>query len=158
VASKYGRGTAEAIQGILLQESTAGTSIKVGGVHLPVGKRYYGVMQIKVSAARDVLNYKQSLAQQFFDRSSYRVTDEEIIAKLISDDRFNIVIGTEYFVKYQKDVQTLAEAVLIYNQGPAGAKKYSNPEDVEYVTDVLDHIEYNVRPFNAKFVKVTHQQ
>ncbi|HHJ80579.1 MAG TPA: hypothetical protein ENJ65_02985, partial [Candidatus Tenderia electrophaga] len=46
---------AELLQSILLQETIAGQLGRIGHMTAPVGKRSYGVMQVKVSAARDVL-------------------------------------------------------------------------------------------------------
>ena len=59
------------LQSTLLQESIAGQLGRVGHRAAPVGKRSYGVMQVKVSAASDVLEEHPQLG-------ALR-TDEELI-------------------------------------------------------------------------------
>ena len=46
----------ETVQAIVLQESSAGEGSPVGDIHRAVGKRSYGLMQVKTIAAIDVFD------------------------------------------------------------------------------------------------------
>lgn len=139
-AKKDGHKHPELLQGILLQESKAGglSSYKVAGQEfgLTVNKRYYGIGQLKVSAAKDVLNRYPSMWREFGFQTR---TDEEIIAKLIENDAFNISIASKYLLILQSQgagssPQQLAAA---YNQGVAGAEA---GKGLGYSRAVMQHI------------------
>lgn len=149
----YTYETREVVQGILLQESAAGTVDKIGGKHLPVGLRYYGVMQMKVVAVMDVLAIHPKLCDQFFHKSFGKIAPEDIIAKLITDDPFTIRMAYAYYDKYRKRSRDVFQAITMYNQGPGGAMQVSNFEEFDYTANVIRHIRYNVRPFNRQLEK-----
>ena len=153
IGASYGKETREVVQGILLQESSAGTAGRIGGLHLPVGERYYGVMQMKVVAVQDVLKSHVKYAKVFFGKPFNKITSEEIIAKLITDDTFCIKMGYDYYAKYRKTSESIYEAIVAYNQGPGGVKKVEYYFNFDYTANVVKHIEYNVRPFNRKLEK-----
>jgi hypothetical protein len=154
VGSEY--GIAEVMQGILLQETIAGRfGNRIGGVSegLAVGKRYYGVTQMKISAVEDALTtYPIYIKKYFGNRNLPQIADEEIINKLMSNDEFAIRMASLYFSKYKKQANGTAEAIAMYNRGPAGAKQLANPATFFYVEGVQDHIKYNVKRFNQKYL------
>lgn len=154
VGSEY--GIAEVMQGILLQETIAGRfGNRIGGVSegLAVGKRYYGVTQMKISAVEDALKTYPSYIKKYFgNRNLPQIADEEIINKLMSNDEFAIRMASLYFNKYKKQAADTAEAIAMYNRGPTGAKQLANPATFFYVEGVQDHIKYNVKRFNQKYL------
>jgi hypothetical protein len=150
---EYTYETREVIQAILLQESAAGTVSKIGGLHLPVGLRYYGVMQMKVKAVQDVLSSHSQACQHFFQKPLVKVSDEEIIAKLLTDDKFSIRMAYAYYDKYRQRSKDVYQAITMYNQGPGGAMMVDNFAEFDYTANVVRHIRYNVRPFNKQLEK-----
>jgi len=149
----YNYETREVVEGLLLQESIAGAVDRVGGKHLPVGLRYYGVMQMKVTAVQDVLATHPKFCAQFFHKSYGKISSEEIIAKLITDDPFTIRMAYAYYDKYRKRSKDVYHAITVYNQGPGGARLVDDHEEFEYTANVIRHIRYNVRPFNKQLEK-----
>lgn len=112
------------LQGILLQESHAGDlrSYKVAGQEfgLRTNERYYGVAQIKLMTARHVLSEYPSLRKQFQFQTN---TDEELLAKLIENDEFNITVASRYLsILKTLGYSSLSELAVAYNRGPTGAK------------------------------------
>jgi len=150
IGRSYDRETREVVQGLLLQESAAGTVEKIGGLHLPVALRYYGVMQLKVAAVQDVLRGRIDLTKTFFGKEYDEIEPEEIIAKLLTDDRFSLRVAYAYYAKYRKQCKDVYVAITLYNQGPLGVRRVENPEEFNYTANVVRHIKYNVKPFNKK--------
>lgn len=122
-----------ALMGICMQETLCGVVRSVGHQTAPVGKRSYGIMQVKVSATRDVL-------KRFPELGTFR-TDEEIIAKLLTDDEWNMRIALGY-LKILKDRYSLnwKSMLTAYNLGPGGALSLSNPEEYKYTHKVIGHL------------------
>lgn len=111
------------LQGILLQESDAGANAryKVAGQDsgLHVNQRYYGIGQIKLDAARDVLQRYPSMWITFGFQTH---TDEEVIAKLIENDAFNIAVASKYLLLLRQSGFKSPKALAVaYNKGPGGA-------------------------------------
>lgn len=107
----------EVIQSILLQETHAG-GLKVYKVANPGPQAYFGVGQIKLAAARDVLSRYPDLYQKF---GFHTRTDDEIKANLILNDEFNITIMTKYVKMLQTQYgYTGRQLVNAYNRGPGG--------------------------------------
>lgn len=123
-AKEDGHKNPEVLQGIILQESKAGahSSYKVAGQEfgLSANQRYYGIGQIKLSAAKDVLTRFPELYTKYKFQTK---TDEEIIANLILNEEFNIEIASKYLIILKSygysSTKQLANA---YNQGPGGGK------------------------------------
>lgn len=134
---------AELIQGMLLQESLAGLLGRIGHMTAPVGKRSYGVMQVKVTAAEDVLGRDPYLGQ--FD------SDNELITNLIVDDEFNIRVASKLFLYLRAKTKTDDHALLAYNVGLRASRRYKNYEFFRYVKKVKDYSKQIVSPFNEKF-------
>lgn len=142
IAKKDGHPFPQILQGIIMQETKAGEmrSYKVAGQEfgLATNSRYYGVAQIKLSATQDVLKRFPQLKTEFGIQTS---ADEEIIAKLIENDKFNLSIASKYLLILKGyGYSTLEQLALAYNQGPGGAKKHS-PATHHYPTGVMKHIQ-----------------
>lgn len=149
-------GMPETIQAIALQETMLGTfGNKVGDRNLPVGKRSYGVAQVKVATARYVMHRYPELKDEYFgDRPLRSVTDEEFIVLLMTDDEACIVLAAQYFVHNLKLAKAKpgsawSRAVMAYNQGWGRAKNAENPRNFEYVQAIWKRITDNVRPYRA---------
>jgi hypothetical protein len=119
------------LQGILLQESNAchGKSWRVAGLTNRVGNRYFGCGQIKVAAARGVLDQFPEM-RRFLNTD----TDEEIQARLILDDEFNIRVASKYLLMMGIN-DNPARAITAYNVGP-GAVRRVNPKHHDYTKRV----------------------
>lgn len=153
-AKSDGHRHPELLQGILLQETLAGAlaSYKVAGQEagLRVNQRYYGVMQIKLSAARDVLKKYPDLWDQFEFQTR---TDEEVIAQLIENDVFNIAVASKYCLILQQSGYRTAGAIAVaYNKGPAGAAGVNVMSD-PYAMGVSRHLQELAEP-EIVFVKM----
>ena len=132
------------LQALIWQESHAGgyEGHEVAGDEygLRVGKRYYGVGQIKVNAAKDVFKRFPDEFPNFYQKPKkvilangkikrikgrYLMTDEEIIAFLITDKKFNIRVASKYLWIMQHKtrkgkvvyVRPIDYAVTAYNRG-----------------------------------------
>lgn len=149
----YDIETREVVQAILLQETGAGVADRIGGLHLPFGLRYYGVMQMKVAAVLDVLKNHPKFVQAFFNKPLSKVSTEEIISNLMVNDEFSLTMAYAYYSKYRHRTNDIYEAITVYNQGPGGLSRIENPEDFDYTASVVRHIKYNVRPFNQQLEK-----
>lgn len=141
IAKKDGHKQPQLLQGIILQESLAGEakSYKVAGQEfgLKTNLRYYGIAQIKLAAAQDVLNAYPNVKRDFDMKTN---TDEEIIAKLIENDKFNLSIASKYLLILKKyGYNTIDQLALAYNQGAGGAKD-KDPTTHHYSRGVINHI------------------
>ena len=156
LAYKVGRelaGAPETIQAILLVETYAGRhGDRVGDRHLPIGRRSYGVMQVKADTARKVLrSYPRMAAKYFEGRHLDEVTDEEIIAKLLGDDEFCIRIGTLNFVLERRLADNdWTKGVVAYNTGSVGLKSVVNPDTFVYTQKIKQKIAHEIKPFNKE--------
>lgn len=116
------------VQGVLLQETNAG-AMKSYRVANPGAEAYFGPMQIKLAAARDVLKRWPGLFEKY---KFHTRTDDEIKAFLILDEAFNVEVGTKY-LKLLKDTYGFSgrELMNAYNRGPGGVK-YVNSDEFHY--------------------------
>lgn len=105
------------IQGIILQESKAGAmaSYRVAGNK---GDEYFGLGQIKLAAARDVMVRWPELWEKYKFQTK---TDDELKANLILNEKFNIEIVSKY-LRLLQDRYGFTGVTLInaYNRGPGG--------------------------------------
>jgi hypothetical protein len=109
----------EIVQAILLQETLAGglDSYRVAN---PGPEAYFGPMQIKLAAARDVLKKWPALYETF---GFHTKTDDEVKANLILNYRFNIEVGARYLMILKKQYGFSGrELINAYNRGPGGVK------------------------------------
>lgn len=106
------------LQGIIMQESHAGglADYRVAGLSNREGDRYFGVSQMKLVAAKAVMQSYPEMWKQLDTK-----TDEELQAKLILDDKFNVRMGSKYLLIMGIN-KNPDYAILSYNQGPGGAK------------------------------------
>lgn len=142
IAKRDGHKYPQLLQGIILQETKAGelASYKVAGhdLGLAVNQRYYGVAQIKLAAAQDVLAKYPKLKSEFNFQTQ---TDEEIIAKLIENDRFNLSVASKYLLILRGyGYDTIGQLALAYNQGPGGARNFDS-NDHHYSTKVMKYVQ-----------------
>jgi len=123
IAKKDGHEYPHLLQGIIFLESRAG--------EVRTGKKptsYYGVGQIKVGAARDVLNRFPKMKARFGPALK---TDEQIKKRLIEDDVFNLAVASKYILIMKTyGFKTARQLALAYNQGPGGAKRFD--EETHY--------------------------
>lgn len=145
-------GFPETIQGILQQETRAGRFGRIGNKNATVRYKSYGVMQIQPDTAIFIL------------KKLWKWTDEEVpplgelIIQLVTDDIFNIELGTSYFeylVNYYGGPDAYlawSKAVLAYNVGPGRFQDFGFSFDPNnYIKGVQSKIIKLVRPFNLKY-------
>lgn len=135
---------ARLVQSTLLQESIAGQLGRVGHRTAPVGKRSYGVMQVKVTAAQDVLQDHAHL-----NNSS---TVEDLIVRLMTDDEYNIRVASKFLLYLREKTANDASALVAYNIGLRGARRYEDHDEFGYVKSVNRYFENVVIPFNKKYL------
>ncbi|MFC1747440.1 hypothetical protein ACFL2V_01395 [Pseudomonadota bacterium] len=134
---------AELLQAILLQETIAGHLGRIGHMTAPVGKRSYGIMQVKVTAARDVLRDHKSFGR-------FR-SDEELIAQLLTDDEFNIRVASKFFLLLSKHAKSVDRSLVAYNIGLRGSRKVASPNEFKYVIKAKRNLDHVVKPFNRRY-------
>jgi hypothetical protein len=138
-----GHQHAELVQAILMQETIAGQLGRMGHMTAPVGKRSYGVMQVKVTAARDVLNKYSEFGQ-------FRA-DEELIVALLSDDEFNIRIASKFLLQLGGRGRAMERSLVAYNIGLTASRAVDDPHSFKYVLGARSYLDEVVRPFNHRF-------
>lgn len=109
-------GWPETVQAIAIQETHAGTYKWtrygiVGDRGAGFGQKSYGVMQVKIETAKDVLKRYPYLGS--FE------TDEHLMVALLTDDEFNIRIAAHYFKMLYERFGDWRKAVTSYNAGPS---------------------------------------
>ena len=134
VAKKDGMIHPQYLQGIIMQESKAGNlkDYRVAGLSNAVGNRYFGIGQIKVAAAKDVMKSYPEM-WKYLDTK----TDEELQARLILDDHFNIRMASKYALILGIN-KNPAFAITAYNKGEGGALLV-NSDSHEYTVKVKNH-------------------
>lgn len=137
-----GRQQALLLQAILMYETRAGASSRIGDTHSPVGKRSYGIMQIKLITAFDVLKRHRQLGQF--------ATEEALIIRLVTDDRFNLQVASRHLLWLRKQSDFTAQAVMAYNTGLSKAKQHWYPQKFSYVRQIQQYLNEVVMPYNRK--------
>lgn len=122
------------LQGVIMQESLAGKTkhYRVSGLENKVGDRYFGIGQIKLVAAKAVMNRWPEMWSYLETK-----TDEELQAKLILDDRMNIRIASKYLLLLGIN-ENANFAITAYNRGPGGALNV-DPSNFDYTQKVKEH-------------------
>lgn len=119
IAKLDGHKNPELVQGLLLQETHAG-GLKTYKVAGNKGDEYYGLGQLKLGAARDVMAAWPELWAKY---GFHTKTDDELKANLILNQVFNIELTSKYLkllqTRYGYTGRTLVNA---YNRGPTGVK------------------------------------
>jgi hypothetical protein len=119
IAKQDGHKNPELVQSMLLQETHAGglTKFKVAGNK---GDEYYGIAQIKLGAAKDILALYPDLWKRY---EFHTRTDDEVKANLILNPKFNIEIASKYLKLLQERYGFRGRELLnAYNRGPSGVK------------------------------------
>ena len=140
---------AEMLQAVLLQETIAGQLGRIGHLTAPVGKRSYGVMQVKVSAARDILRKHKEFGR-------YR-SDEALIVALMTDDAFNIRMASKLLLHLKQKTKSSDAALVAYNIGLRASRKISKPGAFKYVVRTNRNLTEVVQHFNQKFLDTGFQ-
>lgn len=135
VAKSDGMKHPQYLQGIIFQESHAGNvkDYRVAGLTNAVGDRYFGIGQMKVAAAKAVLRTYPEM-WKFMDTK----TDEELQARLILDDKFNIRMASKYVLILGIN-DNPSFAITSYNRGAGGALAVENPSAFDYTVKVKAH-------------------
>lgn len=129
-------GVGNIIREIIKHESQGDPTNVVGGTHLPVGKRYYGVAQMKVVAVREVMSKNPSFTSKHF--GGKQPTDEVIISKLITDPTFSIEAATLYYMHMRKLAKRNTYiALAAYNQGPTAIYNGVNAAGHTYASAIM---------------------
>jgi hypothetical protein len=118
VAKSDGMKFPQYLQGILMKESRGcdAKSFRVAGLSNRVGDRYFGCGQIKLGTAKTVMNRYPEMWKYLESQ-----TDEELQARLILDDKFNIRVTSKYAIMMGIN-EDPTKAITAYNLGPGGAK------------------------------------
>lgn len=128
------------VKAIALKESKAGDmpGYKIGGREFKLSTKdlYYGIMQIKLSTALDVLRFNPSLKAEYGVSQN---TPSKIINLLQNDKEFNITIGAKYLNILREIYGYRSEdsMILAWNRGPGGARNY-NPSRHWYVLGIKE--------------------
>ena len=154
IAKSDGHDDPSILQGLIWQESRAGgfEGYEVAGDEfgLRFGKRYYGVGQIKVAGAKDVFKRYAEDFPGWTER-----TNEEIIAYLIMDDKFNIRVASKYLLHMQHNEQTkyvrpINYAITAYNRG-LGNTYGTDFNNWHYTVSVNKYKDGFIKTFNEQF-------
>jgi len=136
VAKEDGYKHPQYLQGVIMQESLAGglKEFRVAGLTNKPGDRYFGISQIKLAAAKDVMKQYPVLWVKFNTK-----TDEELQARLILDDQLNIRIASKYLLMAGVN-DNPTKAITAYNQGATGALLV-DPTTHDYTVKVKGHLQ-----------------
>lgn len=124
------------MQLIALQETWAGAYGRTpGGViighadHYGVGRGSYGVWQVRLETARDVVSNNPDV----FDSG---MTNDELLALLMTDEVFCARVATHYFAwLYELSGGDWRRALLAYNRGPGRVGDGRDPR--RYIAGIL---------------------
>lgn len=152
VAKSDGYKEPKYLQGIIMQESKAGglDSFRVAGLTNAAGNRYFGIGQIKLVAAKAVMNRYPEMWKHLDTK-----TDEELQARLIIDDKFNVRIASKYALIMGIN-ENPAKAITSYNMGPGGAMTVDASQH-DYTIKVKNHAE-NVKNINTSSAKLQSEK
>lgn len=151
-----GIGNPEIIQAIALKESSAGESASYDK-RLSHNRRSYGILQVQVPTARDVLKNNPDLLTKFFPfKSLSEIKDTDLKKLLINNLEANITIGAHVFKWYHSMASSIDTALAGYNMGIY--KAVTLPKHIiyknKYRKDVLAIVNKVVKPFNDQQAKV----
>lgn len=128
-------------QAIFMQETRGIMDLTtvIGDKSQPKGKQSYGIMQVKVVTALDVLHrYPTVCIQRFKTTQVDRIPTMDIVRKLTTDMNFNILVSALHFKQLSAKLpHTLA--IAAYNGGVRGVTERYNPAAVAYAQMVTYH-------------------
>lgn len=136
IAKQDGINHPEFLQGILMKESGICNAkhFRVAGPSNKPSSRYFGCGQIKLAAAKSVMNRFPNLWKYLETK-----TDEELQARLILDDRFNVRITSKYIIMMGIN-DNPDRAITAYNVG-LGAVDKIDINNFEYTNSVKSYSE-----------------
>jgi len=136
VAKSDGHKVPQYVQGIIMQESKAGNmkDFRVAGLTNRVGDHYFGIAQVKLSTAKSVMSRYPSLWEGFDTH-----TDEELQARLITDDKFNIRVASKLLLMLNIN-ENPESAITAYNLGEGGAQGIANKKEFHYNVGVKNNM------------------
>lgn len=140
IAKEVGIKRPTKFQALLWQETHAGglKSWRVAGHEtLKPLKRYYGIGQIKVAAAWDMIKKHPSLNR--FSHTGNFSTHDEVMAHLALDDEFNLWVAAYYFKWMGRGNVSQNYQITAYNRGYAGAKHIDDLAGFYYTKMVNQH-------------------
>jgi hypothetical protein len=126
-----GKAHARLVQAVLMQETIAGLLGRLGHLTAPM------------VAARDVLRRHPELGTFH--------TDDQLIARLITDDEFNIRIASAYLKFLRRYKHSDQRALVAYNIGMNAARRVMDAADFKYVRKVERYLAVLVPRYNNKF-------
>ena len=144
-------GFPETMQAIMIVESQVGGNSRKGAIIgnkvASVGKRAYGVLQLKTVAARFVYSHHEDVFLKHFPNHNIKyIEDEEIIILLLTNDKANIELGTLNFKLMLKYTDRWSDAVTAYYTGLGGLKSVEGKHF--YLTKIQERIKVDVKPLN----------
>lgn len=119
VAAADGHKHPRLLVGVIKVESSAGTGSNYRVVKQGVGKlasTFYGAGQLTIGAAKEVMRRFPDLWGDFNTR-----TDEELKARLILDDRFNVRVASKYLLIMGVN-RNADKGIAAYNLGLGGVE------------------------------------
>ena len=126
---------------IMLNETSAKTHY-VGDKFLKKFHRSYGIMQVRLSTAKFLINYYNLKEFKNF-------SDEIILSKLIFDKNFNILMANLFFkYLYNKYNHNLEKTVIAYNSG------YYDPKNISYYKRFLENKLFLLKNFPNFNIKI----
>ena len=130
IAKQDGNKHPDLLVGVLMQESMLGEAkkYKVAGTV----EKYYGLGQVKLRAAKEVLKEYPKLYSFLPNRSDF-----EIIKAMKNNSVFAVELASKYLIMLGIN-KNPAYAITAYNRGPAGAK-FVEPSKFHYTRAVYKH-------------------
>lgn len=136
IAKEDGFDHPEILQGLIYQETKAGGLDKFRVVVNSGDNSYFGIGQIKLAAAKDVLKTYPEL-NRFGDNGKFS-SDDEIKAHLILDDEFNIRVASKYLLMQGTVKTSMQKKITSYNTGYGGSMNIDSDQH-PYTRNVLRH-------------------
>lgn len=131
------------LMSIMWQESRAGKFGPVGDIGNGFGRRSYGLMQVKLDAAKRMWRRYPQLGFVYCSCQIHVImpTEEELISALLTNPNFNVAVAAHY-LKYLHDDFHLSwdKAVAAYNRGYWNAKQ-KHFTDKPYVPNVKTYMQ-----------------
>lgn len=133
VAKNDGLKNPKILPGILMQESAAGSAKNFRtSKHKPAFDQTVGLGQIKLSTAKSILKENPDLKS--------KMKSGDLKRELAHNDSFNISIASRYLKDLSKSVHTDSHLIAAYNLGLGGAQHLKNPDKLQYVRNVKNHM------------------
>jgi hypothetical protein len=138
LASKVGKDHSKErlMMALLWRETRAGKFGPVGDLKNAFGKRSYGLWQMKVATAKDVLKRYPEI---WGDQKKWR-SEEEIIARLITDNDFAARMALGNIRRLEAKGVPYKRIPLAWNEGYSGSQGLDY-DDHAFTMDVLETVQ-----------------